>query len=114
MPTMIAYCGLVCTDCSAYLATQKDDIEGLKEIAARWSKELNLALTWEDCLCDGCLATTGRQIGYCRECKVRACAISRGLENCGYCPDYACEKLEEVFGFAPEAWAKLEELRRAL
>jgi len=21
--------------------------------------------------------------------------ISRGLENCAYCPDYACEKLQE-------------------
>lgn len=114
MPNMIAYCGLVCTDCSAYTATQKQDIEGLKEIAAKWSKELGLALTWEDCLCDGCLATTGRQINYCRECQVRACASARGLENCAYCPDYACAKLEGVFSFAPEARTKLDELRRAV
>lgn len=111
--SMLAYCGLVCTDCSAYIATQKGDIPALEQIAAKWGKELNLALTWEDCRCDGCLATTGRQIDYCRECQVRACAIARGLENCAHCPDYACEKLERVFGFAPEARTKLEELRRA-
>jgi hypothetical protein len=114
MKSMIAYCGLVCTDCSAYIATQKNDMEGLKEIAARWGEELNLALAWEDCRCDGCRAVTGRQIAYCRECQVRACAISRGMENCAHCPDYTCAKLEGVFGFAPEAKAKLEEIRQTL
>ena len=55
-----------------------------------------------------------KNLCYCRECQVRACAIARGLGNCAHCPDYACEKLERVFGFAPEARAKLEELRRAV
>ena len=114
MTSMIAYCGLVCTDCPAYVATQKDDTEGLKEIAAKWSKELNLALKWEDCRCDGCLATTGRQIGYCRECQVRACAIAKQVQNCAYCLDYACAELEKFLSSVPEARAKLEEIRRAL
>jgi hypothetical protein len=36
------------------------------------------------------------------------------MENCAHCPDYACAKLEGVFGFAPEAKAKLEEIRQTL
>lgn len=114
MTNMVAYCGLVCPHCPAYVATQKDDVEGLKQIAAKWSKELNLALEWEDCRCDGCLATAGRQIDYCRECQVRACAIARQVQNCAYCPDYACEKLGKFLSSVPEARAKLEEIRQSL
>ena len=51
---MIAYCGLVCTECPAYIATQADDKEALKRVAAQWSKDFNAPFTAEDCLCDGC------------------------------------------------------------
>ena len=29
-------------------------------------------------------------------CEVRKCTIDRGLENCAYCEDYGCEKLQKV------------------
>ena len=32
MGNIIAYCGLNCSDCPAYIATQKDDIEELKKV----------------------------------------------------------------------------------
>jgi hypothetical protein len=63
----------------------------------------------------GCLSLKGRLSGYCRYvCKVRPCALEKKVQNCAYCDDYACEKLEGFFGFAPEAKATLEEIRQSL
>ena len=36
MDKIIAYCGLVCSDCSAYVATQANDQEALERVAAQW------------------------------------------------------------------------------
>jgi hypothetical protein len=110
---IIAYCGLVCTKCPAYIATQADDMEALKQVAETWSQEFGAAFTAADCICDGCLGD-GRTIGYCSECGVRACAIERGLVNCAHCTDYACETLAGFLKNAPEAKATLERIRLSL
>ena len=36
MDNMIAYCGLVCSDCQAYVATQANDPAALERVAAEW------------------------------------------------------------------------------
>jgi hypothetical protein len=41
MDKMIAYCGLVCTDCPAYVATQANDRDALERVAAQWREEYN-------------------------------------------------------------------------
>jgi hypothetical protein len=110
---MIAYCGLVCTKCPAYIATQAGDQEGLERVAAQWSKEFHAKFTAADCLCDGC--TGGERLSaYCGKCEIRACAVARGVINCAHCDDYGCEKLTGFFKFAPEAQAALETLREVL
>ena len=114
MDRMIAYCGLVCTECPAYIATQNDDQEALKQVAAQWSKQFNADITPEFCVCDGCLAFEGRNCGHCSECEIRACGIEKKVPNCAHCEDYACQKLEEFFGFAPDAKATLNEVKQSL
>lgn len=114
MEKMIAYCGLVCTECPAYIATQNDDQEALKKVAKQWSKEFNASFAPEDCICDGCLSSTGRLSSYCHECKIRACGVEKKVRNCAHCTEYACQELETFFGFAPEAKAMLEGIRRNL
>ena len=114
MERMIAYCGLVCTECPAFIATQNDDLEALKKVAAQWSKEFNTSLALKDCLCDGCLAGTDRHCSYCQECKVRACGARKKVRNCAHCSDYPCKELETFFGFAPTAKATLEKIRKVL
>jgi len=111
---MIAYCGLVCSECPAYVATQAGDKEALERVAARWSEEFHAPFTVEDCLCDGCTSGSKRLSGYCGKCEVRACAVARGVINCAYCDDYGCEKITGFFNFAPEAKAALEEIRKVL
>lgn len=115
MEPMIGYCGLVCTECEAYVATQANDWPALERMAAKAREEYGQPqATAQGVLCDGCLATTGRQCGYCSECQVRACAVERGMVNCAHCPDYACQKLEGFFGMAPVARDTLESIRAGL
>jgi hypothetical protein len=36
MERMIAYCGLICTDCGAYIATRAKDQAAIERVAAEW------------------------------------------------------------------------------
>jgi hypothetical protein len=111
MATLIAACGLDCAKCDAYIATQANDQAALEQIAAKWRVEYNApGILAANILCDGCMAG-GRTIGHCAECKIRLCALERGLENCAACPDYACEQLAAFFQMVPQAKANLEQLR---
>ena len=115
MEKIIAYCGLICTDCPAYTATQADDRAALEQVAAQWREEYNAPnLTVESVICDGCLGSDGRHCSHCAECEIRACGMDRGVVNCAYCADYACEKLEGFFGLVPEVRATLDGIRQSL
>ena len=113
MTTLIAACGLDCAQCEAYQATQADDLLALEAIAEKWRQEYNApGLTADTLLCDGCMAE-GRKIGHCAECRIRACAVERGLANCAACPDYPCEMLTAFLQPIPHARANLDSLRPA-
>ena len=115
MNQMISYCGLVCTECPGYIATQADDRAALEKVAAQWREEFNAPqITAESVICDGCLEATGRKCSHCFECDMRACAMTRAVVNCAHCDDYACEKLEQFFGFVPEARTRLDGIRSGL
>ncbi len=114
MDKIIAYCGLVCSDCEAYIATQADDMAALERVAAKWRVEFNAPnMTVESIICDGCLEG-GRKCGHCAECQIRACGIAHGVANCAHCPDYACEQLVGFFNMVPPARAVLDGIRQAL
>lgn len=115
MDRIIAYCGLVCTECPAYIATQAKDREALERVATQWREEYDAPnITVESVLCDGCLTDDGHKCSHCFECQMRACGMSRGVANCAHCADYACEKLEGFFGFVPDAQVLLDGIRRDL
>ena len=115
MDNMIAYCGLVCTDCPAYLATRANDMEALERLAIQARQEYGQPdATAEGSMCDGCLSDGPRLCGYCAQCDVRACALALNVANCGHCPDYGCAKLETFWGLAPSARATLDQVRAGL
>jgi hypothetical protein len=60
------------------------------------------------------MAASPAAIGYCGECQVRACASARGVITCAHCDDYGCEKITAFVNNAPDAKAKLEEIRATL
>jgi len=115
MDRMVSFCGLVCTDCSAYIATQADDRAALEQVAAQWREEYNAPdITVESVICDGCVADSEQHCGHWYDCEIRACGAGRGLANCAHCPEYVCERLEGFFGFVPDARAVLDEIQRSL
>lgn len=104
---MIAYCGLICTACDAYLATRTNDEARARATAAAWSKQFGIEVAVTDVWCDGCLVG-GRKCAHCGECEIRACASDRGVATCGLCDDYPCATLSGFLAMVPEAKARLD------
>ncbi len=108
---MLACCGLDCSGCEAYLATQADDDPRRAEVAKKWSAQYHADIRPEHVNCDGCRAD-GRKFFHCSDfCEVRKCCLERTLPHCAACDMYACEKLEEFFKQAPQARSALDSLR---
>jgi hypothetical protein len=113
---MIATCGLICTDCPAYVATLADDRAALERVAAQWREEYDAPeLTVESVICAGCVADDERKCSHWYECTIRACGAEREVANCAHCADYdACEKIQGFFEFVPEARRVLDGVRQGL
>ena len=111
MPDLIAICGLDCSQCEAYQATQADDPAWKQRVVERWKAEYNVDWGIAAATCDSCTAVSGRWCAHCYNCEIRRCGLERGVANCAACPDFACEKLERFFGEVPDARAKLDSLR---
>lgn len=110
---MISYCGITCTDCDAYKATQAGDTAALAHIADAWNEAWQANFTAATVMCNGCLATEGPLCSHCDECPVRACAIDHGVISCAYCADYGCATLEGFLTPSPELRQALETMRVA-
>ena len=100
----IAYCGLDCEQCDAYIATLHDD-QALREKTARLWAELNHApILPEHINCQGCRADGAKTV-FCEQlCAVRRCARQRGADTCGDCPEMeSCPTVGAIFANAPQA-----------
>jgi len=108
---MIAYCGISCQECSAFIATMNNNNASREEVALLWSKKYNADLKPEDINCVGCTSRSQKVFSYCKVCEIRQCCISRELPNCAFCDDYACDKLIKFFKMAPDAQKRLDKIR---
>lgn len=113
MSEIIAYCGLDCSKCKAFKATQAKDAEEKRKIAERWTEGMKIRFKAEDIDCRGCKSDVIS--GWCLKiCKIRPCAEKRKAETCAHCEDYPCEKLKEFLSNEPEATKNLRKIRTAL
>lgn len=112
--SMIAYCGLNCAECAVFLATQKNDDDERKQAAEKWSKKFNWNLMPSDINCEGCKVEEGRIFGFCKKCEVRTCANEKGIDNCAFCDEYACKKLQSIISLDSAIKTKLEKIRKTL
>ena len=53
MEEMISYCGLVCNECPAYIATRDNDDHLRAKVAGKWSRQFGFDMKAEDVNCDG-------------------------------------------------------------
>lgn len=110
MRKMIAYCGLDCEQCDAYIATKNND-QALREKTARlWSELNNATILPEHINCDGC-RVNGRKTVYCESlCAIRQCALKKGVATCGECLEMEqCPLAGAVFAHNPQARNNLTE-----
>ncbi len=110
---MISFCGIVCSECPAFLARKDNwDLERKREIAEKWAKQFDHSgLTAEDISCEGCLSDSENVFSHCKECEIRACGKEKALKNCAYCSEYACAKLKEFFKHSPDCKKVLDEIQ---
>lgn len=114
MEKKIGFCGIVCTECKAYLATQHNSNAERKKVAQEWSKQYHKEFKPEEINCDGCTSDGKRHIGYCQICEIRTCGRQKNINNCASCNEYPCEKLTQFFTMAPDAKQTLDALRNAV
>jgi hypothetical protein len=111
MSAIIAFCGLDCSECEAYIVTQANDEPGKQKLLEKWRVEYQSPdMEISAVTCDGCHSTV-RLGGYCHLCSVRKCGLERGFATCAECPDYTCKTLEHILVMAPQARANLDALR---
>lgn len=109
---LIAYCGIDCGKCPAFIGTQTNNHQLLADTAEEWigsSQQGDI----DDIMCDGCTVNK-RMHKFCSECAVRNCAIGRNLINCGWCDEYPCATLSrywELFDL-PDQRKNLDEEKR--
>lgn len=107
---MIASCGLDCSKCDAYLATQENDEIKREAVAKKWSQMYRAEIRAEQINCDGC-KSNGAKFFHCNDCDIRECCLEKGVENCAACKDYICETLSGFIKLAPGAGSALAQLR---
>ena len=108
MEKMIAYCGLDCTKCDAYIATLNNDQSLREKTAKLWSKLNNTQIFPEQINCQGCRAN-GVKTEFCQSiCAIRQCALKKGVDTCGECGSLKkCQTIKAIISNNPEALKNL-------
>lgn len=109
MEKKIAYCGLDCNKCEAFIATKLNDNVMREKVAALWSEYNKVTIKKEDINCLGCFGD-GVKTPYCEcMCDIRICAVNKGFINCGQCDMlHVCEKINKIIGNNKEALENLK------
>lgn len=110
MSKLIAYCGLDCEKCDAYIATKNDDQALRVKTAKLWSELNNAPILPEHINCEGC-RVDGVKTVFCQSmCTIRKCALKKGMTTCGDCPKLEkCPTLGTVIAHNHEALKNLRE-----
>ncbi len=111
---MIAFCGLDCEQCEAYIATRRNDDALRAAVAEKWARQFNASIRPEHINCTGC-GSAGVKTYYCEQlCEVRKCAVTRSVGTCAECSDFPCAALDKILRQAPHARKALEALQRPM
>lgn len=109
MKDMIAYCGLDCEKCDAYLATINDDQVLREKTAKLWTELNNAPILPEHINCQGC-RVEGIKTVFCDSlCGIRQCALKKGVTTCGDCQGMQkCQTVGAIISNDPKAFENLK------
>lgn len=104
MKQMIAYCGLDCEKCDAYIATINNDNALREKTAKLWAEMNNAPITAEMINCKGC-RMDGLKTPFCDSmCEIRQCALKKDIDTCGDCSKMrTCKIVGEILNSSNEA-----------
>ena len=106
------YCGINCSECPVFIATQKNDNSERERVAKLFTEQYGEVYEVGDINCRGCLTESEEIFKYCKICPIRKCARERKVKSCVFCSVYPCEELLKLFKGYPKAKENLETLRR--
>ena len=92
---MMSACGVMCSECPAYLAAAKGVAHQRRTVEA-WSRIYGLKETPEHISCGGCLGPDEDLFHTSGRCRARQCCRGKGLSNCAECPKESCPDLEKA------------------
>lgn len=95
MPPVMSACGVLCSDCPAYLGCVKG-AEHQKQTAEAWRRIYHLSESPDRITCGGCLGSDDDLFHTSRKCAARRCCRDKGLDSCAECPVEACAALERA------------------
>ncbi len=94
---VVARCGYRCDLCLAHKTKIRSPTDQ-ERISDGWFQYFGFRIPPEKVRCDGCLAPDSERPHLIdKGCPVRACILTRGIENCAHCDAYPCEKLTQRF-----------------
>ncbi len=111
MKDIIGSCGLNCSQCGAYIATQTDDDALREKVAREWTQNHGAQFTADQINCDGCQVNGKAPDWVSKMCPIHKCCGEKSLNTCADCNQYACEKLDNFFQEGTEQRNNLETLR---
>ena len=109
MNKLIAYCGLDCDKCDAYIATKNDDRELREKTAKLWAELNHAPILPEHINCQGC-RVEGVKTVFCESmCGVRQCALKKGVATCAGCSNLEkCSTVGAILANNPSALKNLK------
>ena len=109
MKKLIAYCGLDCEKCDAYLATIHNDQALREQTAKKWSEWNQVTILPEEIHCEGCRADGTKTVFCDKLCDIRQCALKKSVTTCGDCTELEkCPKVSKIISTNPAALKNLK------
>ncbi len=105
MANMISVCGVICSECPAFVVGQSGDPAARERVAAAWHQLYGLNFGPEVITCGGCQGSDEALFFTSRKCVARRCCRSRTLSSCAACASRPCADLER----AQSIWDGLDE-----
>ena len=109
MAKMMSACGVLCSDCPAYLGDAKGGPHQARTAAA-WLRIYGLNEAAENISCGGCLGSDEQLFHTSHNCRARRCCGSKGFATCAECPVEYCPDLEK----AQCVWDEVPEIAKGL
>jgi len=101
-----------CYLCDAYIATKNDDSALRQKLADQFQENFGDVIDPDKIRCVGC-QNEGAHIGFCFECGIRKCSMSKGYQTCAECAEFPCPKGEFMWKENSQSLNNLNELRSA-